>query len=311
MSRSLRHLVIAGLPICLALIGHVSQAPAQEPIPQTPIPVVATLPFLKEFVERVGGTSVAVTSLIKSAGSKYTYTPTPGDIAAVSRARLLVQVGIGLEVWLAPLLNTAQNSRLTIVTTGRGIPLLREQNMGGQDEEVRARVSGDPHIWLDPENAKMMIRAITDALIKTAPAQRAMFLANQARYLKEIDEAEATIKRQVVGLKDRRIVTHPAAWPYFARRFGFQIEGVLMEQPDGDASAKSLAGLITLIRRKRIKVIAMEPQLDAKVAQALAGEPGVTLVTITPLPGALPGTDTYLNMLSYNARQLIEALSRQ
>jgi len=69
--------------------------------------------------------------------------------------------------------------------------------------------------------------------------------------------------------------------------------------------------LIQLIRRKQITVIAMEPQLNAKVAQTLAEETGATLVTITPLPGALPGTDTYLDMLSYDAQQLIRALNHQ
>jgi len=147
-------------------------------------------------------------------------------------------------------------------------------------------------------------------LIKMAPTQRTVFLANQARYLNEIDTVETAIKEQVKPLKDRRIVTHHAAWPYFARRFGFKIEGVILEQPGSEASAKSLAALIKVIRQKKIKVIVMEPQLNAKVAQTLAEETGATLVTLTPLPGALPGTERYLDMLSYDARQLVEALSR-
>jgi zinc/manganese transport system substrate-binding protein/zinc transport system substrate-binding protein/manganese/iron transport system substrate-binding protein len=283
---------------------------AQEPTPTAPIPVVTTLPFLQEFVERIGGPSVSVVNLIKGTESEHTYTPKPSDLVAVSRARLLVQVGVGLEVWVSPMIESARNPRLTIVTTGQGIPLLRGQGMGEPDEEGHAHASGNPHIWLDPENAKMMVRAITDALIKLAPAQRALFLANQAQYLTEIDTVEAAIKEQVKPLKDRRIVTHHAAWPYFARRFGFQIEGVILEQPGSEASAKALAGLIKLIKQKKIKVIVMEPQLNPKVAQTLAEETGAALVTLTPVPGALPGTERYLDMLSYDARQLVEALSR-
>ncbi len=303
----LRHLFVA-LPICLAIFGSWGNGPAASA--QEPIPVVTTLPFLKEFVERIGGSSVSVVSLIKGTEGEHTYTPKPSDLVAVSHARLLVQVGVGLEVWVAPMIAAARTPRLTIVTTDQGIPLLRGQGTEEQDEDGHAHPSGNPHVWLDPENAKMMIRTITNALMEMAPSQRAAFLANQARYLKEIDEVEAAIKEQVKPLKDRRIVTHHAAWPYFARRFGFQIEGVILEQPGSEASAKSLAGLILLIRQKHIKVIAMEPQLNAKVAQTLAEETGATLVTLTPLPGALPGTETYLEMLNYDARQLIDALSR-
>lgn len=293
---------------CLPLIGTHAVA-AQAATPPAPIPVVTTLPFLKEFVERIGGPSVSVVNLINGTESVHTYTPKPSDLVAISRARLLVQVGVGLEVWVTPMIKSAKNPRLTIVTAGRGIPLLREHELD-DDAGAHAHISGNPHIWLDPEIAKMMIRTITDALIKIAPAQRATFLANQAGYLKEIDTVEANIKAQVKQLKDRRIVTHHGAWPYFARRFGFRIEGVILEQPGGEASARELAGLITLIRQKQIRVIAMEPQLNAKVAQTLAEETGATLVIITPLPGALPGTDTYLDMLTYDAQQLIRALNR-
>jgi zinc/manganese transport system substrate-binding protein len=308
MSARRRYLSVL-LICCLPLIGPLAVA-AQAPVPQAPIPVVTTLPFLKEFVERIGGSSVSVVNLINGTESVHTYTPKPSDLIAISRARLLVQVGVGLEVWVTPMIKSAKNPRLTIVTAGRGIPLLREHELDDHDAGGHAHISGNPHVWLDPENAKMMIRTITDALIKIAPVQRTTFLANQAGYLNEIDAVEASIKAQVKQLKDRRIVTHHGAWPYFARRFGFRIEGVILEQPGGESSAKSLAGLIALIRQKRIMVIAMEPQLNDKVAETLAEETGATLVTITPLPGALPGTDTYLDMLSYDARQLIEALNR-
>jgi ABC-type Zn uptake system ZnuABC Zn-binding protein ZnuA len=187
--------------------------------------------------------------------------------------------------------------------------LIRDQESNATPQAPHAHSFGNPHIWLDPENTKTMIHTLTKAIIAAAPAQRTAFLANQARYLNEIDVVEANIKAQVKPLKDRRIITHHNAWPYFARRFGFRIEGVLLEQPGGEASAKTLASLIKLARQKSIRVIVMEPQLNPKDARLLAQETGARLVTLTPLPGALPGTDTYLEMLNYNARQLVQALS--
>jgi ABC-type Zn uptake system ZnuABC Zn-binding protein ZnuA len=220
----------------------------------------------------------------------------------------LVQIGVGLEAWVTPMIEAAKNPRLTVVTTAQGIPLLREQEPVEQNGEHPPHAFGNPHVWLDPENAKTMIRTMTDALIRVAPAHRADFLINQARYVNEITTVETDIQAQVKPLRDRRIVTHHAAWPYFARRFGFQIEGVIIEQPGGEVSAKNLAALTTLIRQKKIRVIATEPQLNTAVAQTLAQETGARLVTITRLPGALPGTETYLLMLRYDAEQLIRAL---
>jgi ABC-type Zn uptake system ZnuABC Zn-binding protein ZnuA len=303
MSRLLRHLVVA-LPFSLLLVGHGTYAQ-----PPAPIPVVTTLPFLKEFVERVGGASVTVTNLINGAADIDTYTPTPDDLVAVGQARLLVQLGVGMEAWTIPMIKAANNPHIAIVTAGRGVPLLRDSMIDNADATGNAHGSGNPHIWLDPENAKMMIRTITDAMIKIAPAKRAAFLANQARYLKAIDVVEATIKQQVRRLKDRRIVTDHATWPYFARRFGFQIMGVIAEA-QGETSMSAQADLTALIRRTRIKVIVTEPHLSSGVARTVAEQTGAELVTIASLPGTLPATDTYLDMLSYDARQLIEALSR-
>ena len=275
---------------------------------QEPIRVVTTLPLLKEFVEQIGGPHVNATSLLTGLENEHTYTPKPSDLEAVHQARLFVQVGVGLEVWAQPLLKAAKRPGLTIVTASQGIPLIRDQEPGSAPEPNHAHAFGNPHVWLDPVNAKTMIHTLTKALIAAAPAHRATFLTNQARYLKEIDAVQASINEQAHLLPDRRLITHHNAWPYFARRFGFRIEGVILEQPGSEASAKTLASLIKLVRQKRIRVIVMEPQLNPKVAQLLAQETGATLVTLTPLPGGLPGTDTYLAMLDHNARTLIDAL---
>lgn len=276
---------------------------------QEPVRVVTTLPLLKEFVEQIGGPHVAVTSLLTGLENEHTYTPKPSDLQAVHRARLFVQIGIGLETWAEPLLKAARRPGLTVVTASQGIGLIRDPEPGnGHDSKFHA--FGNPHIWLDPANAKIMIHTITKALIAAAPAHRAAFLNNQGDYLKRIDAVQAGIEARVKGLRDRRIVTHHNAWPYFARRFGFKIDGVILEQPGAEASAKNLAALAKLIRQKRIAVIVMEPQMNPKVARQLAQETGARLVTLTPMPGGLPGTERYLAMLEYNARALIGALSR-
>ena len=302
MSRSRRYLPLL-LACCLPFTG-LWAATAQEPIR-----VVTTLPMLKEFVEQIGGPHVAVTSLLTGLENEHTYTPKPSDLEAVHNARLFVQIGVGLEIWAESLIKAARRPGLTIVTSSQGIALIRDQESNPNSADSHPHSFGNPHVWLDPANAKTMIHTIAKALIAAAPAQRETFLKNQARYLKEIDTIEADIQERVKQLEDRRIITHHNAWPYFARRFGFRIEGVILEQPGGEASAKTLASLTKLIRQKRIKVIVMEPQMNPKVAQLLAQETGARLVTLTPLPGGLPGTERYVQMLAYNAGALIEALA--
>ncbi len=272
------------------------------------IRVVATLPFLKEFVERVGGDQVEVISLLTGQESEHIYQPRPRDILAVRQARLLVQVGVGLEVWADGLIRNAEAPNLTIVTTARGIPMIRDAD--AEPSHPAGSREGNPHVWLDPENAKMMLKQITDALIRVDPQHQPAYLTRQAAYLKEIDELERDYRPRLLKIANRRVITYHPAWPYFARRFGIQVRGTILTQVGTEPSAKAIEALITRIRREQIRVIVSEPQLNPRLPRILADETGAKVVTLTPLPGGVPGTETYVAMMAYNLNQLLAALSR-
>lgn len=284
-----------------------------------PIPVVATLPVVADFVRAVGGDAVSVRSLITGLESEHTYTPKPSDIEAVRHAAVLVKVGLGLEVWVNGLIANADNPHLIVVDTSKGIALMRGADSHGHADErgdpkdrlsraEERRSGGNPHIWLDPENAQVMVRHITDGLIKADPAQRKIYLTNQAAYLKQLDDLERTLVAQFASIPNPKIITHHAAWPYFARRFGLRIRGEIFTQIGSEPSAKRLTELVRLMKKEQIRVVVSEPQLSPKIPAALAQETGAMVVVLTPLPGAIPGTDDYLAMMRYNAATLLEAL---
>jgi ABC-type Zn uptake system ZnuABC Zn-binding protein ZnuA len=109
-------------------------------------------------------------------------------------------------------------------------------------------------------------------------------------------------------LPDRRFVAHHPAWPYLARRFGFDVAATIQLQSGTEPSALQLQTLISKIKKDRIKVIVSEIQLSQKLPELLAKETKTRVVVLTTLPGGLPGTETYLDMLRYNVLQLANAL---
>lgn len=266
-----------------------------------PIKVVATLPILKEFAEQVGREHVEVRALISGLESEHSYSPKPSDLKALGQARLLLEVGLGLEVWVSGLIRNANNPELQVITTSRNVVLIRDR---GSDHSSL----GNPHIWLDPENAKVMTRHIADGLIAADPARKDDYLSNLTAYLQRLDLKQRDLQALVATLRDRRIVTHHPAWPYFARRFGFQIEDNILQQIGGEPTAAHLAALARRIKAGKLKVIVSEPQLNQKAAYALAEETGARVVVLSPLPGAIKGTESYLALLDYNVTQLVAAL---
>ncbi len=280
-----------------------------------PMPVVATLPVLADLTREIGRSHVSVRSLITGLENEHTYTPAPGDLIAIQKARLLVKLGLGLEVWVEGLVQNVDRSDLVVVTASEGVLLPRdpivlpgEEAMEQADREAEAL--GNVHIWMDPENAKSMVQQITRGLVKSDPAHQVDYLRNQTAYLVRLSNLVADLKEKVATLKDRRIVTHHAAWPHFARRFGFVIRGNIQIGGEGiEPSPKHLGALIQRIRREQIRVIVSEPSLSQKTPQILAKETGTSVLLLATMPGVMAGSDTYLKMMRHNVEALVTALS--
>lgn len=299
-------------PICAVLLSLWLTIPASlgmAATSQESLNIVVTLPVLKDLAEQVGGPHVRVTSLLKGYENEHTYSPKPSDLIAVRKARLLFEVGLGLEVWVANLVKSAGSSSLIVVTTSKGIGLVHDGHEHDGDQPAGEKYElGNPHVWMDPENAVTMMRHITEALIQVDPDHAQDYRQNQAAYLKRLDQLRAELSDRVRRLSDRRFIAHHPAWPYFARRFGFQIVGTIQAQSGSEPSAVQIQNLIAMIKKQHIKAVVSEIQLSQKLPELLAKETGARVVVLTTLPGGLPQTETYLDMLRYNVLQLANAL---
>ena len=298
----LRWAVLISYGLLAAPLAHAASPPE-------PLNIVVTIPVLKDLTEQVGGPHVRVTSLLSGYENEHTYSPKPSDLVAVRKARLLFEVGIGLEVWVSSLVKNAGSASLRVVTTSKGIALLRDRpNRNGAAHAAEEEERGNPHVWMDPENATTMMRHITEALIQIDPAHATEYRTNQASYLRKLDQLRGSLSARITRVADRRFIAHHPAWPYFARRFGFQIVGTIQPQSGSEPSALQLHSLIATIKKDRIKVVVSEIQLSQKIPALLAKETGARVVVLTTLPGGLPHTETYLDMLRYNVLQLANAL---
>lgn len=289
--------VLAGF---LPFFGTITEA-------RDPIPVVVTIPVLKDLAEQVGGPYVRVTSLLSGYENEHTYSPKPTDLVAVRKARLLLEIGMGLEVWISSLVKNAGGRSLRVITTSQGVELIRD-DADAREETHDEGEGGNPHIWLDPENVAIMLRHITEALVEVDPSHTAEFRTNQAAYLQRLGQLQKELFVRTQRLSDRRFIAHHPAWPYLAKRFRLDIVGTIQMQSGTEPSALHLQSLIDKIRKENIRVIASEIQLSQRLPELLARETKAHVVVLTAMPGGLPGTETYLDMLRYNVLQLAGAL---
>jgi ABC-type Zn uptake system ZnuABC Zn-binding protein ZnuA len=296
--------VVGAVTVLASLFGTVTEA-------RDPIPVVVTLPVLKDLTEQVGGPHVRVTSLLTGYENEHTYSPKPTDLVAVRKARLLFKIGLGLEVWVSSLVKNAGGPSLRVITTSHGVGLIHDgtdDHIDGHKSHKDSEPGGNPHIWLDPTNVTVMVSHITEALIEADPTHTAEFRSNQIAYLERLRQLQKELSERAEQLSDRRFIAHHPAWPYLARRFSFDIVGTIHTQAGTEPSALHLQSLIETIRRDHIKVIVSEIQLSQRLPELLGRETKTRVVVLTTMPGGIPGTETYLDMLRYNVLQLAGAL---
>lgn len=276
--------------------------------PQATLQVVATTTVVADFARVVGGDRVGVYGVLKPNVDPHDYEPAPADLDAMKRAKVIVKNGVGLENWLDDTISSS-GTKAAIIDTSAGIVV---RSGGG-----KKRADGDPHIWHDPRNAKLMVRTIAKAFTTADPEGATTYAANLMAYTARLDTLDNDIETQVAALTNRKLVTNHDAFGYFVDRYGFEFIGSVIPSFDTSAelSAAELRKLVDAIRTQGVKAVFSESSLPGKTAKAIAREAKVTVVDGGDalygdgLGKAGSDADTYLTMMRHNARTIVTNLT--
>jgi ABC-type Zn uptake system ZnuABC Zn-binding protein ZnuA len=280
-----------------------------------PLSVVTTSTDLRSLVEAVGGDLVQVTSLAPAIHEPHMAEVKPSQLALVKSAALLVRIGLDHEPWLARVLTTVNEPRLSAGGTGdldasRDIALLQTETPRVRDERgLHVHGFGNPHYWLDPENARPITASIFEALARLVPADRARFDLNRRRFLAELDGRLRHWTEAMAPYRGARAVVVHESWPYFAQRFGLTIVAALEPTPGVPPAPASLAALTQRMKASRVPLLIAEPTSDASLVQQVAARSGARAVILIPSVGGDPAAPDYLTLFDLNVGRLTEALS--
>ena len=272
--------------------------------------VAATTTDLRDLVLAVGGDRVSVESLTDPRHDPHAREIHPRQLALLSRAQLLVRIGLDHEPWLARALRAAGTTPRDL-DASRAVALLDvETPRLRADRRPHVHAFGNTHYWLDPENARPLTAAIAEALGELAPADRAAFATGRERFLHELDGRLARWQAEVRPYAGTRVVAAHDTWPYFARRFGLSVMGTIEEQPGVPPSPRYLGALMERMKQAGVAVILAEPGAPAAVVARVAAGSGARVVTLVPSVGADPEATDYLTLFDVNVRRLVRALAR-
>lgn len=277
--------------------------------------VVTTLTDLADFARNVGGDFVEVRSLATGIEDTHGVPMKPSFVPLLNRADLVVSVGFECEhAFLPALLEASRNPRIQpgkpgYVDCSKGIaPVDTPKSTDHSEGDVHPY--GNPHYLLDPVLAKTAVSNICDALIIAAPEHEADFAKNRDAYLARLDVKIAQWQQLAAPLKGVKFVSYHEHWPYFAARFGMVYFGTIELKPGIDPTPRHIEELVADMKAEHVPIVVREPQFPEKVPALIAKQTGATLVKLPIMPGGVPNTATYIEMMDYIVHSMVNAVKK-
>ncbi len=166
----------------------------------------------------------------------------------------------------------------------------------GHDDHGHGHGEFDPHIWLDPMNAKTIVKKVTNQLSKLDKENSSIYKANSKKALKELDQMIKEVKSDVN--KDAKAVVFHDAYQYFEKRFKVNIIGALTVNTDVLPGAEQLAEIREVIEHEKVTCVLSEPQFNPNIIKAIAKDMNIKTGVVDPLGATLtPGKGLYFDLI--------------
>ena len=263
--------------------------------------------------------------IVDGYNSPHGFSLKPSHAKMIENADLIIWVGEDLEAFLEKPLNTIAKKAVNVeIMELKSIKKLkfREKNVfedhddhghkekkhddhghGHKEKkhddhghEGHAHGEHDPHVWLDPMNAKVIIKEIEKQLIKLDPNNSSKYKANSKKAQSELDNLTKNIKRDLKG--NLRFVVFHDAYQYFENRFGIKVLGALTVNPDVLPGAEQLSEIREVIDHEKVNCLFAEPQFNPAIIKSIAKDTKIKTGVLDPLGATLDkGKSMYMDLL--------------
>jgi zinc/manganese transport system substrate-binding protein len=312
--------------------------------------IVTTLNYLRAITEEIGGEHADVTALANPRQDPHYVTPTPRMNQVVRDADLFIENGLSLDLWSQNVMAASGNPAIQV-----GSPGHLTATINAPVKELPTEVSrswgdihpqGNPHIWLDPFNVKIIAGNIADKLKQLDPNNGAYYMARLEGFRNKLDRemfGEELLKavgksagdiltrkaknnellpwlqskhlegkldgwmKKAEHIKGMKVITYHKTYIYFADRFGLDLAGELEEKPGIPPPPQHRDEIVELIKRDHIKVILNDNFYSREAADYIASKTGANVVLTYIDVGSADDVRTYEQLITKLLDEIINA----
>lgn len=308
--------LVCACTLSLSLLTGCGTQPADTAAGDGRLRVLTSFYPMYDFACKIGGDCIDVTNMVPSGTEPHDWEPSTNDLKNLEKADVFIYNGADMEPWADDLL-VSRSDTLHVVEASENVEL---RTTDGEHEHAHEHEGADhhhgdfdPHVWLDPENAKIEMEAIRDALCAADPENSTVFQSNYEKYAAELDALDAEFREKLAPLPNRTIVVAHEAFGYLCDAYSLTQVGIEGLSPDSEPDPGRMAEVIDFVREHSISTIFFEELVSPKVAEAIASETGAQAKMLSPLEGlsdeqAAAGAD-YFSVMHDNLAALMEALN--
>jgi len=248
--------------------------------------VVTSLFPLYDFARSIAGDKASVTLLLPPGMEPHTYEPKPEEMIRINRAGLFIYTGRYMEPWAEKLVKGLENKTLCVVEAGklatyRAADFDEEHHHEAKTGEQHEHLPTDPHIWLDFQNAAIIVDAILEGFIAADSANTDFYRKNADLLKARLAALDGRFRESLASCSTRKLL-HAGHYTfgYLTWRYNLEYHSLSGVSSDSEPSASRMASLIKEIRASGAKYLFAEELLSPRLAETLALEAGVSVLTL-------------------------------
>ncbi len=317
------------------------------------IKVLTTLNYLRYVTEQVGGDKVQVKALANPKQDPHYVTPTPSMNALANDVDLFIENGLNLDLWAKNVIDASGNTKIQPGNPGHLVATINVPVAELPTDVSRAwgdiHPQGNPHVWIDPLNIKIIAENIANRLMKIDPADADYFTTQLDAFKNKIDvsmfgsdllkavgkkagdilsrkakngdlskwltskKLESKLSgwmKQAERINAMKVLSYHKTYIYFAERFNLNLAGELEEKPGIPPPPKHRDEIVEQIKRENIRIILNDNFYSTEAADYVASKTSAKVILTYIDVGAIPEVDTYEKLISHLLESILVASAK-
>ena len=265
--------------------------------------------------------------LIDGANSPHTFTLKPSHAARLKNADIIFWMGEKLEPTLQKPIRiiaaTAISFNLLNLREINKFPFRRQTHFATklpslktapilQNQQNYIEGTVDSHIWLDPINAIILVKKITQVLSEADPRNARSYQARSVSLEKKLLALTQRVNKNLANVKNAQLLFFHDAYQYFEKRFRLVNASVMFVSPEAIPSAARVRKIRKVILEKGTNCVFVEPQFPSKLVSMLIAKTNIKLGQVDPLGSNITlGPNQYFLLLDKLSNNISNCILRR